>query len=119
MCQDLLSARTVCTYLRTTTLYEPCSGCRQGDGEIAASDPHHGTKPVGAPAAHRALARTQGGRAAAILDRYMVPEEVSGGGGIMWRRALQFTQLRRSLWCSLVSRFSFKMKVMPVSERRY
>ena len=50
--------------------------CRQGDGEIAASDPHHGAKPVGAPAAHRAVARGQGDRAAAILDRYMVPEEV-------------------------------------------
>ncbi len=53
-------------------------GCKQGDGEITASDPHHGAKPVGAPAAHRALARAQGDRAAAILDRYMVPEEVSG-----------------------------------------
>ncbi len=59
-------------------MQDPCFGCWQGDGEIAASDPHHGSKPVGAPAAHRALARAQGDRAAAILDRYMVPEEVSG-----------------------------------------
>lgn len=44
--------------------------------EIHPDDPHHGHAPVGAAAAHRALARLEGDRAEKVLSRYAAPEEV-------------------------------------------
>jgi len=44
--------------------------------EIAPDDPHHGATPLGAAAAHRALARLGGDDAAAVIARYTAPEEV-------------------------------------------
>ena len=56
----------------------------QGEGEIDAADVHHGAHgaaPVGAPGAHQAVARAMGGASAALLDKYMVPEEVRSSEG--------------------------------------
>lgn len=36
----------------------------------------HGAMPVGAPDAHRAVARALGNTSAAVLDKYLVPQEV-------------------------------------------
>ena len=44
--------------------------------EIHPDDPHHGHAPVGAAAAHRALARLEGDRAEKVMSRYAAPEEV-------------------------------------------
>ena len=44
--------------------------------EIHPDDPHHGHAPVGAAAAHRALARLEGDRAERVMSRYAAPEEV-------------------------------------------
>ncbi|MCJ1461843.1 hypothetical protein MMC07_000442 [Pseudocyphellaria aurata] len=44
--------------------------------EIAASDPHHGHRAVGAAAAHAALAKLQGADAEAVMARYTAPEDV-------------------------------------------
>lgn len=44
--------------------------------EIHPDDPHHGHAPVGAAAAHRALARLEGERAERVMSRYAAPEEV-------------------------------------------
>jgi len=44
--------------------------------EIHPDDPHHGHAPLGAAAAHRALARLEGERAEKVMSRYAAPEEV-------------------------------------------
>lgn len=44
--------------------------------EIAPDDPHHGDAPLGAAAAHRALARLGGDDVDTVLSRYSAPEEV-------------------------------------------
>ena len=44
--------------------------------EIAPENPHHGHAPVGAAAAHAALARMQGANAEAVMARYSAPEDV-------------------------------------------
>ncbi|KAK9806531.1 hypothetical protein WJX73_007900 [Symbiochloris irregularis] len=48
----------------------------EGQNGIAPDDPHHGAKPVGAAAAHAALARLHGAQAEAVMARYTAPEEV-------------------------------------------
>jgi len=53
---------------------KPCA--RLDPSEIRADDPHHGHAPVGAAAAHRALARLEGDRAEQVMSRYAAPEEV-------------------------------------------
>ena len=45
-------------------------------GEIDASDPHHGPGAVGASALQKALARIQGDKAEKIMSKYTAPEEV-------------------------------------------
>ncbi|KAL0044427.1 hypothetical protein WJX82_005915 [Trebouxia sp. C0006] len=45
-------------------------------GEIDASDPHHGPRAVGASALQKALARIQGDKAEKIMSKYTAPEEV-------------------------------------------
>lgn len=44
--------------------------------EIAADNPHHGPRAVGAAAAHAALAKLQGADAEAVMARYTAPEDV-------------------------------------------
>ena len=44
--------------------------------EIDAYDPHHGARPVGAAAAAQSVSRAKGEEAAAVIAKYVSPDEV-------------------------------------------
>ena len=54
----------------------PACGVVLQEAEITPGNPHHGAQPLGAAAAHAALARMHGANAEAVMARYIAPEDV-------------------------------------------